>query len=87
MGHGLSYSEFSYDNLILEKQEIQTDGSLTVSVEVSNKGQYDGEEVVQMYIRKSDSKVVRPLKELRGFERVFIQKGQTSSCDHDTGSG
>ena len=76
-GHGLSFSDFSYDNLILEKQEIAQDESFTVSVEVTNAGQLDGEEVVQMYIRKSDSKVVRPLKELRGFERIFINRGQT----------
>jgi len=46
-------------------------------VEVSNTGGYDGEDVVQMYIRKPGSDLVRPLKDLRGFERVFINKGQT----------
>jgi beta-glucosidase len=76
-GYGLSYSTFVYDNLILEKQEISKDESLTVSVEVTNTGQFDGEEVVQMYIRKPDSKVVRPLKDLRGFERIFVSRGQT----------
>ncbi len=50
---------------------------LTVSVEVTNTGPYDGEEVVQMYIRKPGSEVLRPIKDLRGFERVFINKGQT----------
>lgn len=76
-GHGLSYSSFSYANLILEKDEIGENDELTVSVEVSNQGKYDGEEVVQMYIRKPGSELVRPLKDLRGFERVFINKGQT----------
>ena len=76
-GYGLSFTTFSYDNLILEKDEITQDGELTVSVEVSNTGMYDGEEVVQMYIRKPDSNFVRPVKDLRGFERVFINRGQT----------
>ena len=46
-------------------------------MELTNSGQFDGEEVVQMYIRKPGSDVVRPLKDLRGFERIFINKGQT----------
>ncbi len=97
-GYGLSFSDFNYNNLILEKQEIRAGESLIVSVEVSNLGKYDGEEVVQMYLRKPGSKMVRPLKDLRGFERVFIRKGQTAvvtmslgedelACfDTDTGS-
>lgn len=76
-GFGLSYTTFVYNNLILERDEIGSEEELTVSVEVSNIGKYDGEEVVQMYIRKPGSAVVRPLKDLRGFERVFINKGQT----------
>ncbi len=76
-GFGLSYTSFTYNNLILETDEIAQDEELTVSVEVTNSGQFDGEEVVQMYIRKPGSALVRPLKDLRGFERVFINKGQT----------
>ena len=76
-GHGLSYTSFSYDNLILEKDEIAQDEEIVVSVEVTNTGAMDGEEVVQMYVRKPESPEVRPLKDLRGFERVFINKGQT----------
>lgn len=76
-GYGLSYTSFEYDNLILEKDEIGQDEEITVSIEVSNQGKYDGEEVVQMYIRLPGSEEVRPLKDLRGFERVFINKGQT----------
>jgi len=76
-GYGLSYSTFTYDNLILEKQDITTGEPVTVSVEVTNTSDRDGDEVVQLYIRKPDSKVARSLKELRGFERVFINHGQT----------
>jgi len=76
-GFGLSYTSFDYNNLILERDEIFGNEELTVSVEVTNTGQVDGEEVVQMYIRKPGSAHVRPLKDLRGFERVFINRGQT----------
>ncbi|MDX2430539.1 MAG: glycoside hydrolase family 3 C-terminal domain-containing protein [Bacteroides sp.] len=76
-GYGLSYSDFTYNNLILEREETTQDEELTISVEVTNEGAYDGEEVVQMYIRKPGSEVLRPIKDLRGFERVFINKGQT----------
>jgi beta-glucosidase len=86
-GYGLSYSSFSYDNLILEKVEMAGDEELTVSVEVTNTGQFDGEEVVQLYVRKPGSEVVRPLKDLRGFERVFINKGQTRVVSITLGRG
>ncbi|MEN8202278.1 MAG: glycoside hydrolase family 3 C-terminal domain-containing protein [Bacteroidota bacterium] len=76
-GHGLSYSDFSYDNLILEKDELFSGESLTVSVDVSNRSEVDGEEVVQLYLRQLDSKEVRPLKDLRGFERIHVNSGQT----------
>ncbi len=76
-GYGLSYTSFSYDNLILEKNEIGTDESITVSVDVSNAGDRDGVEVVQLYIRDLESKEVRPLRDLRGFERVPVKAGQT----------
>ena len=76
-GYGLSYSQFSYNNLILEKKEIYTSEPLAVSVDVTNTGSVNGEEVVQLYIRNLESKEIMPLKELRGFERVFINAGQT----------
>ncbi len=76
-GYGLSYASFSYDNLILENDEISGEESLTVSVDVTNTGSVDGEEVVQLYIRDVESKETRPLKELRGFKRVSIKAGQT----------
>jgi len=86
-GHGLSYSSFSYDNLILERSEVSTEESLTVSVDVTNRGAVGGEEVVQMYIRKVSSQVTRPLKDLRGFERVSIKAGQTIAVTMNLGPG
>jgi len=76
-GYGLSYSSFTYDNLILEKEEMGSDETITISVDISNSGRRDGEEVVQLYIRDLESKEIRPLKDLRGFERVSVKAGQT----------
>jgi beta-glucosidase len=76
-GYGLSYTSFSYDNLLLEKDEMGADETITVSVDLSNSGHLDGEEVVQLYLRDLESKAVRPLKDLRGFERVSVKAGQT----------
>jgi len=76
-GHGLSYSDFSYNNLILEKDELYAGESLTVSVDVSNNSEVGGDEVVQLYFRQLDSREIRPLKDLRGFERIYVNAGQT----------
>jgi len=76
-GYGLSYTTYAYNNLILEKDEMASDETITVSVDVSNAGPRDGEEVVQLYIRYPDSEEIGPLKDLRGFERVRIKAGQT----------
>jgi len=76
-GYGLSYTDFVYRNLILSREEIETGDSVTVSVEVSNTGERDGEEVVQLYVRKQDSQIRRAIKELRGFERIPVRRGQT----------
>jgi len=76
-GYGLSYTRFAYNNLILEKDEITNNEPITVSVEVTNTGTLDGEEVVQLYIREAESDKVLPLKDLRGFERVHVKAGQT----------
>jgi beta-glucosidase len=76
-GHGLSYTRFHYDNLILEKDEITSGENLTVSVELTNQGPMDGEEVVQLYIRDLKPGDQKPIKELKGFERVAVKSGQT----------
>jgi beta-glucosidase len=76
-GYGLSYTSFSYDNLILDKDEIGEEETITVSVDLTNSGERDGEEVVQLYIRDMESSEIRPLKDLRGFERVAVKAGQT----------
>jgi len=74
-GFGLSYTTFSYSGLNLSKPKL-TD-SITVSVDVKNTGKRDGDEVVQFYVSYPDSKVARPIKQLKGFRRVFIPAGET----------
>ncbi|WP_179318125.1 beta-glucosidase BglX [Winogradskyella helgolandensis] len=78
-GYGLSYTTFDYSNLNLNTNSINMDGSVEVSVEVTNSGDYDGKEVVQLYIRDVVGSVTRPLKELKGFQKVEINKGDTKT--------
>ncbi len=75
-GYGLSYTEFSFSNLKVDKKEISPDGTVTVSVDVKNTGNRDGEEVVQLYINDVYSSVTTPKKTLKGFKRVLIKKGE-----------
>jgi beta-glucosidase len=74
-GHGLSYTKFNYSNLHLASKKINADGNLLVSMDVKNVGKCEGDEVVQLYIHDVNCSVVRPAKELRGFERVTLKPG------------
>ena len=76
-GHGLSYTEFAYRNLRLRAGRIRATDTLTVQVDVTNSGDRAGEEVVQLYIRDEVGSVTRPVKELRGFERILLGPGET----------
>ncbi|MFC0604873.1 beta-glucosidase BglX [Winogradskyella pulchriflava] len=78
-GYGLSYTNFEYSNLKLDKSSITADGEITVSVDVTNSGDYDGKEVVQLYIRDVMGSVTRPVKELKGFQKVMLNKGETKN--------
>lgn len=78
-GYGLSYTRFTYSDMKLNSTELKGNQALKISVDVTNSGNYDGEEVVQLYIRDLFGKVVRPVKELKGFEKVFIKKGETKT--------
>jgi beta-glucosidase len=75
-GYGLSYTQFRISDLQLSAPRIQTDGSLTVSVAVENAGKRAGDEVVQLYIRDMAASVTRPVKELKGFQRVTLRPGE-----------
>jgi beta-glucosidase len=76
-GYGLSYTKFSYSEPRLEKTVIRKNGSTTVSFEVKNTGKVPGTEIVQMYIRDKVSSVTRPVKELKGFQRISLDPGKT----------
>jgi beta-glucosidase len=75
-GFGLSYTKFEYANLALSAKEIGARGSIEVSADVSNTGSRAGEEVVQLYINDPIASVTRPVKELKGFERISLQPGE-----------
>ncbi|MCL3779328.1 beta-glucosidase [Prolixibacteraceae bacterium JC049] len=80
-GYGLSYTSFSYSDLKLEQSQIEQHETATVSFNLTNTGSYDGEEVVQLYIKDLYASVVRPIIELKGFQRVFLKKGETKEIE------
>ena len=80
-GYGLSYTKFEYSNFAINAKEIKADGELKVSVDVKNTGNYDGDEVVQLYIKDVYSSVTTPRKTLKGFKRLFIKKGETKKVE------
>lgn len=80
-GYGLSYTSFKYSPIKLSKNNLNSTDTITVSVDVSNTGNYDGKEVVQLYIRDLIGTVTRPVKELKGFQKIFIKKGETVTVD------
>ena len=80
-GYGLSYSEFEYSDFTLSANEMTQDGTITASVTVTNKGKYDADEIVQLYIRDLVGTTVRPVKQLKGFERVHIAAGKSCNVD------
>lgn len=82
-GYGLSYTTFKLASPRLTKKKIRTDGSTQVSVDVTNTGKRAGAEVVQLYIRDLVSSVTRPVKELKGFRKVWLEPGETTTVKLD----
>ena len=76
-GHGLSYTTFEYSNLRLSTEKLPQDGTLEVSVDVTNTGHIGAKEIVQLYVRSAHQGVSRPMQELKGFEKVYVSPGQT----------
>ena len=76
-GYGLSYTTFAYSDIHLSSTEMSADGELTATVTVTNTGSRDGAEVVQLYIRDLVGSVTRPVKELKGFEKIFLKAGES----------
>ncbi|HYW94513.1 MAG TPA: glycoside hydrolase family 3 N-terminal domain-containing protein [Bacteroidales bacterium] len=82
-GYGLSYTTFKYSDISLNKTKIAFSEPLIVKVKVTNTGEYDGEEVVQLYTRDMVASVTRPVKELKGFKKVMIEKGETAEISFE----
>ncbi|WP_296619474.1 beta-glucosidase BglX [Marivirga sp.] len=80
-GFGLSYTQFKYDNLKLSSNSLSKDSTINVTVEVSNTGDRDGKEVVQLYMRDLVGTITRPVKELIGFEKIELKAGETKTVE------
>lgn len=78
-GYGLSYTTFKYGKLIADKKDMNADGTMTFSIDVTNTGNREGSEIVQLYIHDAKSTLPRPEKELKGFEKVALQPGETKT--------
>ena len=78
-GYGLSYTSFSYSDISLDKTQMNLSGKIIATVTVTNTGNYDGEEVVQMYIKDPVASVTQPVKKLKGFQKIFLKKGESKA--------
>lgn len=76
-GHGLSYTTFEYSDIALSSNSIRSGDELTVTATITNTGHCDGKEVVQLYVSDVQSSIVRPVRELKGFEKVFLKPGES----------
>ena len=80
-GYGLSYTQFTYSDIALDRASYGADDCMTVSLTLSNTGKYDGTEVVQVYVRDLVGSITRPVKELKAFERVSLKAGESRSLE------
>ena len=77
-GHGLTYVNFRYSDLKPSKNILRNNETIDITFNLQNTGNYDSDEVAQMYVSFPDSKVERPVKALKGFKRLFVRKGETA---------
>ncbi|MBQ5540462.1 MAG: fibronectin type III-like domain-contianing protein, partial [Bacteroidales bacterium] len=82
-GFGMSYTKFEYSDITLSKTAVSESESLTAKVTVKNVGDYDGDEIVQLYIRDIYASICRPIKELKGFKRISLKKGQSQEVEFE----
>ena len=82
-GYGLSYTTFAYSNFTLSSNKMKKGGKVTASVTVTNTGKYDGDEIVQLYIHDKVASISRPVKELKGFQRIHLAKGESKTVYFD----
>jgi beta-glucosidase len=86
-GFGLSYTNYTYGKPTLSNGSLSGNEKITVSVEVSNTGKFDGEEIVQLYIRDNVSSATRPVKELKEYQRVVLNTGETKTVKFTLDAG
>jgi beta-glucosidase len=82
-GYGLSYTKFDYGNIILSAKEMAMNGKVTASIKVTNSGQIDGKEIVELYIHDVYSSSTRPVKELKAFRKIFLKAGESREITFD----
>ncbi|MGN7310952.1 glycoside hydrolase family 3 C-terminal domain-containing protein [Alkalicoccobacillus gibsonii] len=80
-GHGLSYTTFSYENMTVSSRELNESDKVTVTIQIKNTGSVKGKEIVQLYVHDKHSSVVRPEKELKAFDKVELEPGETKEVD------
>ncbi|MDB4496294.1 glycoside hydrolase family 3 C-terminal domain-containing protein [Flavobacteriaceae bacterium] len=80
-GYGLSYTNYKYSTPLLSDNTLTKENTILVTTEIKNTGEVDGEEVAQLYIRDNVSSVTRPVKELKGYQRVFLKAGETKTVE------
>ncbi|GGB85820.1 beta-glucosidase [Novosphingobium endophyticum] len=84
-GHGISYTTFSYSNLAVDRQHIRAGDTVTVSVDVRNTGSRSGDEVAQLYLHQQSGTAARPVRELKGFQRLTLKAGETRKISFKIG--
>jgi len=82
-GYGLSYSEFEYSDLKASSQTLTADGKITISATVANTGNFDGEEIVQLYTQDLVRSITPPVKELKGFQKISLKKGESKTVNFE----
>jgi len=85
-GYGLSYTHFNYSAIIWNKTSIKPSEKLTATVTISNTGKYDGEETAQLYLHDVVASVTRPVKELKGFQKIFLKAGESKTISFTIGA-
>ncbi|WP_024768473.1 beta-glucosidase BglX [Aquimarina macrocephali] len=80
-GYGLSYTTFQYSDVTLDSDVLTPDSKITITASITNTGDYDGEEIAQLYIKDRFGSITRPVKELKGFKKVFLEKGETKTIE------
>ena len=80
-GHGLSYTDFEYSSIKANKDSFTAEDSISISATITNTGKFDGEEVVQLYLHDKVRSITPPMKELKGFQKIFLKAGESQTVE------